>query len=127
MSAYRAGLARLTPALPLIGGGHTRFQPVFVGDVAEAITRAVEGTVRGGRVYELGGPEVRTFRELMEFILATSERRRLLIPLPFRVAEFMAWFLQFLPTPLLTPDQAKALPPGLRCFSSCSWLLFGWL
>jgi uncharacterized protein YbjT (DUF2867 family) len=104
-----ASLARLTPALPLIGGGHTRFQPVFVGDVAEAITRATEGAVRGGRIYELGGPEVRTFRELMAFILATTERRRLLIPLPFRVAEFMAWFLQFLPTPLLTPDQVRLL------------------
>ena len=104
-----AGLARLTPALPLIGGGHTKFQPVFVGDVAEAITRAADGRVRGGTIYELGGPEVRTFRELMEYILATTERRRLLVPLPFPVAEFKAWFLQFLPTPLLTPDQVRLL------------------
>jgi NADH dehydrogenase len=104
-----ASLARLSPVLPLIGGGHTRFQPVFVGDVAEAIARAADGTVRGGRIYELGGPEVRTFRELMEYILQTIERRRLLVPLPFRVAEFKAWFLQFLPTPLLTPDQVRLL------------------
>jgi uncharacterized protein YbjT (DUF2867 family) len=104
-----AALARLTPALPLIGGGHTRFQPVFVGDVAEAIARAADGTVRGGRIYELGGPEVRTFRQILEYILTTTERRRLLVPLPFRVAEFKAWFLQFMPTPLLTPDQVRLL------------------
>ena len=58
------------PALPLIGGGHTRFQPVFVGDVAKAVADAVDGKVRRGTVYELGGPEVRTFRECMELILA---------------------------------------------------------
>jgi uncharacterized protein YbjT (DUF2867 family) len=104
-----AAMARLAPALPLIGGGLTRFQPVFVGDVAEAIARAVDGTVRDGTIYELGGPEVRTFRELMEFVLTVTERRRLLLPLPFRVAELMAWFLQFMPTPLLTPDQVRLL------------------
>ena len=79
-------MARLSPALPLIGGGHTRFQPVFVGDVAEAIAHAVDGTARAGTIYELGGPEVRTFRELMEFVLAITERRRLLLPLPFGLA-----------------------------------------
>jgi len=82
---------------------------VFVGDVAEAIARAVDGTARGSTIYELGGPEVRTFRELMEFVLAVTERRRLLLPLPFQVAELMAWFLQFMPTPLLTPDQVRLL------------------
>ena len=104
-----AAMARLSPALPLIGGGLTRFQPVFVGDVAEVIARAADGTVRAGTIYELGGPEVRTFRELIEFVLAVTERRRLLIPLPFPVAEFIAWFLQFLPTPILTPDQVRLL------------------
>src|SRR5690606_4521868 len=63
-----AGLARMLPALPLFGGGHTRFQPVFVGDVARAIADAVEGKVKGGAVYELGGPEVKTFRELLEMV-----------------------------------------------------------
>jgi uncharacterized protein YbjT (DUF2867 family) len=104
-----AAMARLSPILPLVGGGHTRFQPVFVGDVAEAIARAVDGDARAGTVYELGGPEVKTFRELLEFVLATIERRRLLVPLPFRLAALQAAFLQFLPKPPLTPDQVKLL------------------
>ena len=104
-----AAIARLSPVLPLIGGGNTRFQPVFVGDVAEALAKAADGEARQGVTYELGGPDVRTFKELMEFMLATIERRRLLVPLPFAVAEFQAWFLQFLPRPLLTPDQVRLL------------------
>jgi uncharacterized protein YbjT (DUF2867 family) len=104
-----AAMARVSPILPLIGGGHTRFQPVFAGDVAEAIARAADGAVKGGLTYELGGPDVRTFRQLMEFILATIERRRLLVPLPFALAEFQAWFLQFMPKPLVTPDQIRLL------------------
>ena len=104
-----AALARLSPALPLIGGGTTRFQPVFVGDVAAAIAEAVDGNARGGTIYELGGPEVRTFKELMQFVLATIERKRLLVPLPFAVAKLQAMFLQFLPTPPLTPDQVELL------------------
>ena len=104
-----AAMACLSPVLPLVGGGHTRFQPVFVGDVAEAIARAVDGTIAGGTTYELGGPEVKTFRELMEFVLATTGRRRLLVPLPFGLATLQATFLQFLPKPLLTPDQVKLL------------------
>jgi uncharacterized protein YbjT (DUF2867 family) len=104
-----AAMARLSPVLPLVGGGHTRFQPVFVGDIAEAIARAADGKVAAGTTYELGGPEVKTFRELMEFVLATTGRRRLLVPLPFRLAAFQAAFLQFLPKPPLTPDQVKLL------------------
>jgi len=104
-----AAMARLLPALPLVGGGHTRFQPVFVGDVATVIAEAVEGKAKAGTIYELGGPEVRTFRQLMEFVLATIERRRLLIPLPFGLAKLQAQFLQFLPKPPLTPDQVELL------------------
>ncbi len=104
-----AAMARLMPALPLIGGGETKFQPVFVGDVAEAIARAVDGNARPGIVYELGGPEVRSFKELMEYMLATVERKRLLIPLPFPLAKFMATFLQYAPKPPLTPDQVELL------------------
>jgi NADH dehydrogenase len=104
-----ASLARLSPALPLIGGGETKFQPVFVGDVAQAISSAVGGRAKGGTIYELGGPEVRTFRELMEYVLAVTERRRLLVPLPFGLAKLQAMFLQLLPTPLLTPDQVELL------------------
>ena len=71
-----AALARVMPALPLIGGGHTKFQPVFVGDVAEAVARAVDGALKPGATYELGGPEVKSFRELMEAVLKITNRRR---------------------------------------------------
>jgi len=104
-----AAMARIMPALPLIGGGMTKFQPVFVGDVAEAIARAVEGKTKDGTVYELGGPEVRTFKELMQYVLDVTERSRLLIPLPFALTKFQAAFLQLLPKPLLTPDQVELL------------------
>lgn len=104
-----ASLARMSPLLPLIGGGHTRFQPVFVGDVARAIACAVDGEARAGATYELGGPEVRTFRELLEYILKTTERRRLLVPLPFLVAKLQASLMQIMPTPMLTPDQVELL------------------
>ncbi len=104
-----AALARMSPALPLIGGGLTRFQPVFVGDVAAAIADAVDGKTRPGTIYELGGPDTRTFRELMQFVLATTERKRLLVSLPFFAARLQAMFLQYLPKPLLTPDQVDLL------------------
>ena len=104
-----AFMARFLPALPLIGGGETQFQPVFVGDVAEAIARAVDGNVKPGTTYEIGGPEVRTFKQLMEYVLAVTERKRLLVPLPFALAKFQARFLQYLPKPPLTPDQVELL------------------
>ena len=104
-----AALARISPVLPLIGGGKTHFQPVFVGDVAAAITEAVAGNARPGTVYELGGPDVRTFKELIQFVLKTTERKRLLVPLPFFVAKLQAAFLQFAPKPMLTPDQVELL------------------
>jgi len=104
-----AALARLSPALPLPGGGQTRFQPVFVGDVAAAIAKAADGEVKPGTIYELGGPDVRSFKELMEFVLATIERRRLLISAPFALMKLQAAFLQFLPKPPLTPDQVELL------------------
>jgi len=118
-----AALARMSPALPLLGGGKTRFQPVFVGDVAEAIAKIaagetspgaggatpVTGEAKPGAIYELGGPEVLTFRDILEYILTTIERRRLLIPIPFWAARLPAALLQFLPKPLLTPDQIELL------------------
>jgi uncharacterized protein YbjT (DUF2867 family) len=102
-------MARMSPVLPLIGGGETKFQPVFVGDVAQAIIKAVGGRPKGGTTYELGGPEVRTFRQLMEYVLAVTERKRLLVPLPFGLAKLKAYFLELMPTPLLTPDQVELL------------------
>jgi NADH dehydrogenase len=113
-----AAIARLSPALPLVGGGHTRFQPIFAGDVANAVIAAIEdrvqddGTAGGttdGKIYELGGPEVKSFKELMQFVLATIERRRLLVPIPFALAKLQASVLQLLPKPLLTPDQVELL------------------
>jgi uncharacterized protein YbjT (DUF2867 family) len=105
-----AALARMSPALPLIGGGLTKLQPVYVGDVATAVAEAVDGKTRAGATYELGGPEVLTMREIMEVILATIERRRMLISLPFGLAKLQAMFLQFAPGPLkLTPDQVALL------------------
>jgi len=89
-----AAIARVSPALPLVGGGQTRFQPVFAGDVASAIVAAIEGRSRDGEVYELGGPQVRSFKELMQFMLSVIERRRLLVPIPFALAKFQAGLLQ---------------------------------
>jgi uncharacterized protein YbjT (DUF2867 family) len=106
-----AAMACISPVLPLPGGGQTRSQPVFAGDVAEAIAKAVDGETRPGTIYELGGPDVRTFKELMEFMLATIERRRLLVPVPFALMKLQAAFLQFLPKPPLTPDQVEMLKP----------------
>ena len=102
-------LARLSPVLPLIGGGTTRFQPVFVGDVAQAHLAAVEGRVKPGTTYELGGPETTSFKELMEFVCRTIERKRLLVPLPFWLARLEAMWLQYLPNAPLTPDQVELL------------------
>jgi NADH dehydrogenase len=105
-----AALARMSPVLPLIGGGLTRLQPVYVGDVATAVADAVDGKTRAGAIYELGGPEVLSLREIIEIILATIERRRLLVSLPFGLARLQALLLQFAPGPLkLTPDQVALL------------------
>ncbi len=104
-----AALARVLPALPLIGGGHTKFQPVFVGDVAAVIARLAQDPVLGGKIYELGGPTVYTFKELMQIVLRETGRKRLLVPVPFALATLKAMFLQFLPKPLLTPDQVTLL------------------
>ena len=81
-----AAMARLSPALPLIGGGKTRFQPVFVADVADAVVTALEDPKAEGKTYELGGPRVYSFKELMEFLLETIGRRRFLMPLPVPLA-----------------------------------------
>ena len=109
-----AGLARMAPALPLVGGGQTRFQPVFAGDVASAILAAIDRPEAAGAIYELGGLEVASFEALMQFVLATTERRRLLVPIPFGLARSLATVLE-LPTkilslkPMLTRDQVELL------------------
>lgn len=105
-----AGLARISPFLPLIGGGETRMQPVYVGDVASAVADAVDGKAQAGATYELGGPEVLSFREILKIILDITDRDRALLPLPFGLAKLQAALLQFAPGPLkLTPDQVELL------------------
>jgi uncharacterized protein YbjT (DUF2867 family) len=105
-----ASLAQMSPALPLIGGGATKMQPVYVGDVATAIAEAVDGKTRAGAVYELGGPEILSMREIMQLILSTIGRDRMLLSLPFALARFQALLLQFAPGAFkLTPDQVELL------------------
>jgi len=126
-----AGLTRLMPFLPvfgcpvlpkiklfpdgglvdvdLYGDGGTRLQPVFVGDVAQAIVNILKSDRHAGKIFELGGPKQYSFKEVMELLLAETGRKRFLAPLPFAVARFEAWFLEFWPKPLLTRDQVNLL------------------
>ncbi|WP_173933230.1 complex I NDUFA9 subunit family protein [Chelativorans sp. Marseille-P2723] len=104
-----ANMARFSPFLPLIGGGHTKFQPVYVGDVAEVYARSVDGTLAPGGIYELGGPQILTFRECMEEMLEIIGRKRPLVSIPWPAARMMARVLGLLPKPLLTSDQVRQL------------------
>lgn len=104
-----AAMAMMSPVVPLIGGGGTRFQPVYVGDVAEAVVRCIDDSTTAGRVYELGGPKVYTLRELTEMLLAEIRRKRFLVSLPFGLASLQARLLSLLPQPPLTPDQVEML------------------
>jgi NADH dehydrogenase len=104
-----AAMARMSPVLPLIGGGTTKFQPVYVGDVADAALAALTGEASAGETYELAGPRVYRFRELMELLLNLIERRRYLLPISYSFANFQASLLQLLPVPPLTTDQVRLL------------------
>ncbi len=104
-----AAMARLSPFLPLIGGGRTRFQPVYVGDVADAVVACLDRDNSKGKTYELGGPTVYSFRQLMELLLKIIGRERSLIPIPWFVAGLQALFLGMLPKPLMTRDQVALL------------------
>ncbi len=114
-----AALARLVPALPLIGGGHTKFEPVYVGDIANAVAMVAANRGKPARVYELGGPNVYSFRELMEITLAEIGRKRLLVPVPFPIAEAQATIAELAfavpkalnlgPVAPITRDQVKLL------------------
>jgi len=109
-----AAMARIAPALPLIGGGKTKFQPVYVDDIADAIVQLIETGEGRGETYELGGPEVMSFKELLQLMLKIVGRSRLLVPLPFPVASMMgaagdkASMLPFVEAPI-TADQVKLL------------------
>ncbi len=104
-----AAMATVSPVLPVIGGGHTRFQPVYVGDVAEAVLKCLDDPATAGRTYVLGGPKVYTFRELIELVLGEIRRKRVVIDLPFGLAAFEAKLMSILPSPPLTPDQVELL------------------
>lgn len=108
-----ASMATMAPALPLIGGGETKFQPVYVGDVAEAIARAVTRADAAGRTFELGGPEVWSFKSILQYILRETGRDRLLAPLPFFAAKILGGFMQMTRfvgmAPPLTRDQVVML------------------
>ena len=104
-----AKMARFSPALPLIGGGVTKFQPVFVGDVAEAVATLIDRGMADGKTYELGGPEVMSFKQILKYILATTQRRRLLLAIPFAVAKLMGAVAGLMPKPALTMDQVESL------------------
>lgn len=113
-----AAMARLFPVLPLIGGGQTRFQPVYVGDVAEAVARAVDGMAQPGATYELGGPAVRTLKDLMDYVCAVTGRKRMMLSIPFGAANLPARLAEIADTLLLgalpkmmviTRDQVRLL------------------
>lgn len=123
-----ARMARFSPFLPVVtgdgprlrrkdgrlgidwfGSGGPRFQPVYVGDVADAIMAAINEPAHGGKTFELGGPRAYSMKEVMELVMAETGRRRLLLPVPFGLASVQAWFLQWLPKPMLTPDQVRLM------------------
>ncbi len=126
-----ASMARFTPVLPvfgcplipkvklfgldtpidldLYGDGGTRLQPVYVGDIAGAIIKILDDRSCAGKTYELGGPRAYSFKDMLDMVLKESGRSRLLLPYPFAFAKFWAWFLEFLPKPLLTRDQVTLL------------------
>jgi NADH dehydrogenase len=104
-----AWMSCYAPFLPLIGGGKTRFQPVYAADVARAVTQSLQMPERAGKIYELGGTEVFTFRELMEFVCAITRRPPRFLSLPFPAAHLLATLLELLPSPPLTRDQVRLL------------------
>ena len=118
-----ATLSCFAPALPLIGGGKTKFQPVYVADVTKAIILLLENTRFNGQVIELGGPQTFSFKAILQFINSTIHRNTRLVNLPFGIASLIGTFAQFLPKPFLTPDQVTLLHydnvvnPGANTFA----------
>jgi NADH dehydrogenase len=106
-----AQMARFSPFLPLIGGGETKFQPVYVGDVAEAVARSVDGRLTTGTVYELGGPRVMSFKQCLEEMLGVIQRKRVLVSLPWSLASLIGKVASLIPfiEPPLTSDQVTLL------------------
>jgi NADH dehydrogenase len=104
-----AAMIRSSPVLPLIGGGMTKFQPVFVGDTTEGLLELLKRPETAGKNYEFGGPQVYSFKVLLELLLTAMNRQRVLIPIPFALAEMQAGLLELFPNPPLTRDQVRLL------------------
>jgi uncharacterized protein YbjT (DUF2867 family) len=104
-----ATMIRSSPVLPLIGGGTTRFQPVFVGDVTAGLLELLKRSETAGKTYEFGGTQVYSFKALLELLLSALNRQRILLPIPFALAEMQAGLLELLPNPPLTRDQVRLL------------------
>ena len=104
-----ATLSQFSPFLPLVGGGKTKFAPIYVGDVAKAIVKSLSLNNSETEIYELGGPKNYSFKELMEILLKEIKKKRFLVSVPWSFAKFQSYFLQMMPNPLLTPDQVELL------------------
>ena len=104
-----ASLANFLPFLPLIGGGKNKFQPIYVVDVVKSITSLLNNNISKNKIYELCGPEIFSFEELMQILLKQIKKKRLLLPIPFKIAKYNAKFFQLFPRPLLTEDQVLML------------------
>jgi NADH dehydrogenase len=104
-----ATIAGFSPVLPLIGGGTTKFQPVYVDDVAKAIEAALSNKNMRGKIYELGGPKIYSFKEILQFITTTIYKPRCLTTLPYGLANIVGFFNELLPRPMITRDQIKLL------------------
>lgn len=104
-----ARMALISPALPLIGGGNTKFQPVYVDDVAQAVVRVATTSGYEGKIYELAGPKIYSFRQLLEYIGQQTGRPRMLAKIPYGLASLMSLFTELLPSPPLTRDQIRLL------------------
>jgi NADH dehydrogenase len=97
------------PIIPLVGGGHTKFQPVYVEDVTDAIAKCATSEAGNGKSFDLGGPDVFSFKELMGKIAEITGKSKPTMPIPFGVAETQGWFMELMPTPMVTADQVKML------------------
>jgi uncharacterized protein YbjT (DUF2867 family) len=104
-----ASMAQISPILPLIGGGHTKFQPVFVGDIADAVMACIKNKETQGQTYHLGGPDILTFKQLFEKMFEYTHAPRALVKIPFPIAKIKGLFLSLLPNPPLTADQVESL------------------
>lgn len=104
-----ASILRFAPAFPLFGGGKTRFQPVYVGDIAEAVVKVLGDSTSQGKIFELAGPEVVTFKDILSFTAETINRKPTFFTMPFAFASLGATFAELIPVPPITRDQVRLL------------------